>query len=154
MFFADLEPFDYMLPRPIPGVQAVGWLSAQKEFVHGTVPSWFLAKLLAIAARESVSVTRGVHRCEFCNHAEIWYDFPNKKVRLGSSEIWIPSGSNQTVYAAPDLILHYCSTHAYRPPDVFIDAVSDFNADSAWSGEDLRSQRVAELFTHLNRGTQ
>ncbi|MGV9301376.1 DUF7919 family protein [Amycolatopsis sp. NPDC003676] len=39
-----------------------------------------------------------------------------------SGEVRIP-GAPGTAYAAPSMIRHYITTHAYRPPQSFIDAV-------------------------------
>jgi len=36
---------------------------------------------------------------------------------LGSAELWIPG--TETLFAAPDLIVHYVREHRYLPPEAF-----------------------------------
>jgi hypothetical protein len=43
---------------------------------------------------------------------------------VGDAEVRVRA-SNGTVYAAPNLIVHYVAEHKYRPPDAFLGAVID-----------------------------
>lgn len=41
---------------------------------------------------------------------------------VGGAEIRV-TGADGTVYATPDMIIHYVERHQYKPPDQFIAAV-------------------------------
>ena len=69
---------------------------------------------------------RGFHRCEFCQDRKqrgpLVVEHQSKEFRLGFSVIFV-FGANATVFAAPDLIVHYVSSHHYQPPQSFTLAV-------------------------------
>ena len=65
----------------------------------------------------------GRQRCPLCRHtggpAELSYG--GMKVRLGSANVFVPT--EQYVFVAPTLVVHYIDAHEYAPPEVFQQAV-------------------------------
>lgn len=110
-----------------PGLQlrAVGWIE-QPSFPTGPVPQ---ACIVALAAAHSTGVfrdgTRGIHTCTLCgrNMRKVrWGLFPWRILRLkGHGHYLVRRGD--TVYMAPELLLHYIREHRYLPPEEFVDAV-------------------------------
>jgi len=108
-----------------PFVRAIGWLSRDRPFTTGAVPSTFLDKLRALVARAgkveaaySFGHFMGLHTCEMCPPP------PRESRRLGPAGVYnlaVPFGNLLCVFA--ELIVHYVEVHAYRPPTPFIDAV-------------------------------
>src|ERR1041385_1255485 len=97
---------------------AVGWLDDSHSFPTGPVPREVfdaLAKLLMNPWQPFVSA--GGHECELCRSIRVG----TQKVPVGSANLFVPT--EDVVYAAPSLILHYIDTHRYQPPGVFQDAV-------------------------------
>jgi hypothetical protein len=71
---------------------------------------------------------RGWHFCEFCDRDDRSFDpthieYRGRTVPLGDAEIRV-QGAQGTLDAAPNLICHYVTEHAYAPPPEFIEAVS------------------------------
>lgn len=61
---------------------------------------------------------RGVHHCEFCStERPVILGGPARdtQVWLGSAEIRA-QGADGTLYAAPNLVIHYITEHRYCPP--------------------------------------
>jgi hypothetical protein len=65
----------------------------------------------------------GVHECDLCPAGHVGFG--------GNGELQI-QGEPGIAYAAPFLITHYVTTHGYRPPQAFINAVLAVDAD-AWA---------------------
>ncbi|SNX56768.1 hypothetical protein SAMN06272735_1221 [Streptomyces sp. TLI_55] len=141
MFYEDLSPYDYFEDetfaaegrsffrvgfRPAYRRLAVGWLEVGRPCATGPVPAAFTEKLRAIIAVQSVNLCRGWHFCDLC---------PPDDPARGNGEIRVP-GAPGTAYAAPVLIGHYIDAHAYRPPQVFVDAVMAVDLD-AWAAADV-----------------
>src|SRR5205085_4860243 len=108
--YFDLEPF---ISERIynPHIVSVGWLHPAHSFTIGEVDATFLERLKALSRMPwEPYYTAGVHICELCpvNGA------------TGTQTIWVPGET--VVYVAPKLIIHYVEKHAYKPPDVFINA--------------------------------
>jgi hypothetical protein len=135
MYFDDLTPYSYAIPRPLPDVVNIGWLKEGFDFSTGVVPSNFFEKIKLLIAKCSVNKSRGFHECDICKSEDRETIIYNEKIfYLGASEIWI-RGNNNRIYASPDMIFHYLRCHSYMPPKEFIDAVECFDADSEWSAE-------------------
>ncbi len=124
-YFPDGSPYSYW-PGQSQAVN-VGWLDSEHEFPIDEVSDEFVAALARLC-RRSVETTRGYHRCEFClsvadgaTGLAIARDADGEFL-VGHAEIRArhPTG---TIFAAPNLIIHYVKEHGYRPPDAFIDAV-------------------------------
>ncbi|MET9210684.1 MULTISPECIES: DUF7919 family protein [unclassified Nocardia] len=128
MFFEDLSEYTYddedsfidiesgykaAWFRPTYTRLNVGWLAAGHPYPTGTVPHKFVEKLHAVQRVQMMNYCLGLHACDLCPAAEA----PEH-----SGEVRIP-GAPGTAYAAPSMIRHYITTHAYRPPQSFIDAV-------------------------------
>ncbi|MFI6514792.1 hypothetical protein ACIBF1_04435 [Spirillospora sp. NPDC050679] len=130
-FYPDLTDYEYAtntLPRSSSGESSrylnVGWLSREITFPTGaTDPA--AGHVLIRLATEPVNVFRGFHYCEFCDtESPIRIrvpELPGTVASLGTGEIHVP-GENGVVYVAPTLIIHYMESHAYLPPQEFIDA--------------------------------
>ena len=100
-------------------VRAIGWLDDKHAFPVGIAPAEFTDKLGRIIETETflglyengsiIPKFFGFHTCELCHN----YDH--------GDDIVVPS--NQVMYVAPKMILHYITEHGYLPPKQFIDAV-------------------------------
>ncbi|WP_234328255.1 hypothetical protein [Streptomyces sp. NRRL S-37] len=122
--FTDLESGFYGLwYRPAYTRLNVGWLEAGKPYATGPVPEAFVEKLEAVQRVQWMNVCLGVHECDLCPPG----DEPPPE---GNGELRIPATPG-LAYAAPYLITHYVTAHAYRPPRAFIDAVLAVDTD-AW----------------------
>jgi hypothetical protein len=115
-YFADLTPHTYTPTRDLV-VLNIGWLDTSHPFSTGETPAAFHESLLTLCKRP-VIVHRGFHVCQFCpqtpHHLEPEVR-GNGVIRVG--------GKGNVWYAAPTMIHHYVTAHAYKPPQVFIDAV-------------------------------
>jgi hypothetical protein len=69
-----------------------------------------------------VQLTRGFHRCDFCEVFPMFMTVDGEGISLGNGEIRV-AGTDGKVYAAPTLICHYIAGHQYCPPREFLDAV-------------------------------
>lgn len=115
-YFEDLSPYTYFAEADS-GLVNVGWLAKEYQFPKGALQPAFTAKLqtLPVCMR-----TRGWHTCPFCTYAEA-----HGYGRSASSSCEVRVRHLGVLYAAPELIKHYVSVHAYRPPSVFVLAVLD-----------------------------
>jgi hypothetical protein len=144
-YFPDGAAYSYCQSSS-PAVN-VGWLSKEHSFETET-PSERLLDDLWSFCRFSVHQTRGLHECEFCGapgeaplqlpdgkwkrasiawhrlQSEAWcVEHKGQKLYLGSSEIRVISRTG-VIYASPTLIFHYVSTHRYKPPERFREALA------------------------------
>jgi hypothetical protein len=116
----------------------VGWLDAPHDFDQGPTPSWLPDALLDIIAGPRINSMRGFHQCTFCPRpataarSMIKVGHRGRDLWLGHTEIRIPKQTG-TMFAAPSLIWHYVTSHGYRPPADFVDAVQRY--DSGWTTE-------------------
>lgn len=93
----------------------VGWLDAPRPVPTGDVPAWVSEKLLEMSSGPRVNVMRGFHTCTYCTDSH-----------RGNSELRVP-GEPGVMFAAPSLIGHYVTAHAYLPPRPFIDALATYD---------------------------
>jgi len=123
MYYEDLSAFEYTIRDAAPNLLNVGWLDAAHPYSQGSVPEEFLDRLFELC-RNPVNRTRGWQECQFCEKPSFGVKVTKDgtELVLGSAEIRV-AGENGLVYASPNLIYHYISSHRYRPPDVFIEAV-------------------------------
>jgi hypothetical protein len=104
-------------------IKNIGWLEAGHRF-ETQVPTEEILDFLWCHCQISVAQTRGIHQCDLCSTPQIVLaSRGGPRLLLGTSEIRVFSGSD-VVYAAPTLIYHYVRTHHYKPPDVFLNALS------------------------------
>jgi hypothetical protein len=120
----DLEPY-YGCPADAAlGLDplGVGWLQRGQAYPTGLVSEPFLAALLPFCYDDyvvcAVSVAR---RCPLCNEVPPPIERDGHNAHPGTGEIRVLGETE--IYAAPDLILHYISTHNYQPPEEFVQAV-------------------------------
>jgi hypothetical protein len=113
-WFADLTPHEYARAEAtVPPTLNVGWLSREYlDYPRGATSEAFVVRLAFIIEHAPTRVMRGSQFCELC---------PDQKVE--SSHEIRAVGADGTRYAAPMLIHHYATAHAYQPPQVFVDAV-------------------------------
>lgn len=106
----------------------VGWLDAPHPFPSGDVPEWVAPKLAEAIGRPLVNVMRGFHLCTHC-------DFDRRmltvgRLEMGHAELRVPGGDG-VMFAAPTLIWHYVTAHAYLPPQPFLDGLAAY--DPSWA---------------------
>ena len=100
---------------------AVGWLE-KMGFSTGRVPDECIDALVDACSGQILSDgSRGVHACALCGRGMPRVRWRGKTVRLKSHGHYLVL-LGQTVYMAPELLLHYIRTHHYRPPQEFIEA--------------------------------
>ena len=136
-YFPDLSPYAYV-HYGRPNVVHVGWLDGAHPFPKGRVAVDVIAKL-RLLAEKPVRLSRGWHFCEVCVTPDdvvvsylpnagkqidpkcSWVKWANQ--RRGNGEIAVTY--EETVFAAPVLILHYIEEHGYLPPAEFLTAVEN-----------------------------
>jgi hypothetical protein len=124
MFFEDLAPYEYQLPRKVRNVLMIGWLTGNAEFQRTEADTLFLNALRSLYPNHQVNKMRGYHKCQLCHNVSKKGPLESSlDVDLGAAELWIPSVDKSVIFAAPDMIIHYIETHQYRPPDCYRDAV-------------------------------
>jgi hypothetical protein len=116
MWYEDLSECNYfanLLPTRI----AIGWLEKGKQYTTGKTPREIVEKIYEFNKTDGMYYRfLGYHECDFC-------DFIN--IELGATTILI--AYKNKVYACPALITHYIESHSYRPPDEFIETVSNYD---------------------------
>jgi hypothetical protein len=124
-YFEDLSIYTYYNLNGInKKILNVGWLDHSFEYDKGNVSDEFLDKLVDFI-KVNLFVMRGFHVCNLClkplnNVLEVKHN--NKVMGLGFAEIRV-FGEDEKIYAAPNLIYHYITSHNYLPPTEFIKAV-------------------------------
>ena len=118
-YYADLS--EHTMIAAGSHVRAIGWLDDKHGYPKGIAPAEFVHKLRRITESETLlglyenesecllHKLLGLHTCELCdnyNHGD---------------DIVVPS--DQVMYVAPKMIVHYIKEHGYLPPEQFIDAV-------------------------------
>jgi hypothetical protein len=110
-WFEDLTPCDYFGEASAPILRAVGWLEQGKQFTTGDIDRKVYDKLAdlrrSFAHCHWVWMLRvtffGKHTCDLCANNQ-----------QGDKNLFIPS--NDGIYVAPELIIHYIDAHTYLPP--------------------------------------
>jgi hypothetical protein len=147
MFYQDLDPYHYELPRSVPDVVTVGWLARDHDYTLGIWSEKFLKALDILFSTNRVNQTRGVHVCELCGIRQTHFDkLSQQEFILGSAEIWLPSPDRKIIYAAPDLIYHYVRDHNYQPPSEYICAAVRADSDDEWDANLESEQRLAAAY--------
>ncbi|MEU1041922.1 hypothetical protein ACFYP4_15700 [Streptomyces sp. NPDC005551] len=120
-YYADLTRYSY--DESDREMLNVGWLALGHDYPTGIVDDRVVDALKVLSA-DYDNQMRGVHHCEFCRtdrpvvrggpslDTEVW---------LGSAEIRV-RGADGTLYAAPNLVIHYITEHRYCPPESFCSA--------------------------------
>ncbi len=126
-WFPDLSSYEY---RPGFRARNIGWLGEGHSF-EVSAPDESLLALLWEVCGILVFETRGLHTCHLCRASANSADgrlignvnsHGSESMLLGSAEAWFVCDGE--IFAAPNLIYHYADCHSYRPPDVFLAAVS------------------------------
>lgn len=151
MYFEDLTAYGYELPKSLADVINVGWLDDGHPFNCGTAPAGFADALRLWSLHAKANQMRGFQLCRLCHfggrqleYQQIEIEVEGQTVYLGSAEIWIPS-SDGTIFAAPNLIIHYVEAHSYLPPQGFIEAVMrPIPAD--WKAAIVAESKIKEAF--------
>lgn len=93
-------------------LRAVGWLQPDHDYSRGVVPDDLLAMLKKhVHSAFQFCAFGGWHDCEFCGACQ------------GFSNLIVPTA--ETVFVAPEMIVHYITDHGYRPPDDFLAALQN-----------------------------
>lgn len=122
-YYADLTRYSYS--ESDEEMCNVGWLAAKRGYPRGIVDERVVDALKALSAAYDNQM-RGIHHCEFCDaDRPVVLGGPtmDREVWLGSAEIRV-RGADGTLYAAPNLAIHYITEHQYRPPEEFCRAVA------------------------------
>ena len=107
----DLEPCHYF-PIECDALTAIGWLGKEAVFETGPVSEQFYCQLTELCSDPwQPIVSAGFHYCDLCQ-----FDAPRF-----SDNVFVPYRGK--IYVAPVAVVHYISTHWYRPPQIFVDAV-------------------------------
>jgi hypothetical protein len=138
-YYRDLTDYEYHGAFYRPGTKNVGWLGMSHEFDIAEPTEELLSRLWDFC-KISVAQTRGIHECEFCPGQSSYFAERNgERLLLGTAEIRVFSKTDG-LYAAPTLMYHYVRVHKYRPPDEFIEALTNGPAPSS-----------KEYFDHLGK---
>ena len=131
-YFNDLSVYTYFASeKPWPLQNNVGWLGPGQSFPTAK-PSESVLDLVWKFCKVRVNPMRGIHPCHLCPRGESHIppseshlsERNGEHLILGSAEI--RSFSNRgAIFAAPNLIYHYIAAHHYRPPDEFVDSLSE-----------------------------
>ena len=150
MFFGDLEPYRYRISAELTDVIAVGWLCSGRCYPQDSPTAEFVGALDRLLSSHRVNQTRGYHVCDFCSKAPLIHETQSeKKVMLGSAEIWVPSLERAVIYAAPDLIYHYLKEHRYLPPIEFINGALSASDSRDWDANTECKQRLEAAWSAL-----
>src|SRR6516165_1689908 len=123
-YYPELSVYRYSESEHRFGTVNVGWLESGHEFRKQEPTEEMLERLWGFC-RISISLSRGIHTCEFCSGVATYQAKRNEEtLLLGSTEIRVFSGRGH-IYAAPTLIYHYVSVHHYAPPDEFLRALNE-----------------------------
>ena len=127
MHFPDLAPCHYHRGPfdadewDVP-LRAIGFLEHPHPFDRGPVPAGFLDRfdMLARQTRDAFSqyVFRGLHECDLCIAAGV-----QGRPGIGGSAVNVLVPGAGEVFMATGALPHYVTTHGYRPPQSFVDAV-------------------------------
>ena len=110
--YRDLRPLTYFGYKYRHVLTAIGWLGRYSRFKRGYVSTDVLDQLQRLIAHSyQPMIFVGIHTCELCGS-----DGP-----AGAANLFVPTGDR--IFVCPELIVHYITSHGYRPPDVFQDAV-------------------------------
>lgn len=100
---------------------AVGWLE-KPGFPTGRVSDGCIEALVAAHPERIFSDgSRGTHACALCGREMPQVRWQGRTVRLRGHGHYLVV-TEQTVYMAPELLLHYIRAHRYRPPQEFVEA--------------------------------
>jgi len=146
MYFPDLSPYQYNVPRPLGNVLNIGWLDAGHPFESASNQANLVEAITQWFPAARVNPLRGFHICPFCGVRSRSEIIVNGRITpLGGTELWIRARGG-TIYAAPDMIAHYVGSHHYLPPQVFIDAVSDVSLKESWDAPKEFERLTLEAF--------
>ncbi|MFJ8104221.1 hypothetical protein [Streptomyces sp. NPDC096132] len=138
MEYLDLSPYEYA--RFPLALRCIGWLGREHGVQGSGEPPVTAAELtrLKTASQRLGSVMLGVHECEFC---------PEESAYQGTGEFryYLRNGES---YSAPMMVLHYVEAHAYRPPLVFREGLTE-TGDLPW---DVRAQRLSDILLDASEG--
>ena len=121
MWYKDLAKCNYFGEEYAKIFAAVGWLENGKPYTNGESPIIIVEKLHEFRKTSGMhQYFLGYHKCDFCKFSD---------VELGANTILI--AYKKQIYACPALITHYIEKHQYLPPVEFIEAVLNYDHQSA-----------------------
>jgi hypothetical protein len=122
--YEDLAPCDYFGVRD-DRLLAVGWLEREHAFPQGPVSQAFFESLAELLTNPwQPAALGGRHPCAFCmfTGGPAAVRMRDTDVLMGVSNLFVPT--EEVVFVAPSLVLHYIDAHEYAPPDAFRRAVA------------------------------
>lgn len=123
-YYGDLEPCTYFGSTLDGKLLAIGWLDADHDVPKGRVAREWVVKLAAamLAPWQPCSFA-GSHECELCRFSggPGTFCIDGMEISLGATNLFIPT--EEFVYVAPSLVLHYIDSHGYAPPQRFLTAL-------------------------------
>lgn len=138
--FDDLSLYSYYLKNQTPFIYNVGWVSPDKYYTQGNVPTTFIEKLVSIFnstgnIKFTFNEVRGNEPCCICNTQVETID-KGRLIPLGYCELLIPSIDKGFYYASPSLIIHYIKEHHYQPPEKYIDSVLALDLNQPFNAQE------------------
>ncbi len=90
-------------------------------------------------------------KCKLCGASDIPSDIPGLNL-LTEEWFFVPDDLNDVLYRVPVAILHYIDEHGYKPPNVFLGALSRFqNVNEYWYDDDPRLIVFSGTTGHVER---
>jgi hypothetical protein len=134
-YFPDLSLHRYLGNEKEISIN-IGWLDVSMPYPQGETSEEFRRKLLQFCiSGPRFYQTRGWRPCNLGNCP---YPVTINNYNLGSAELRIIGQSK--IYASPNLIIHYVTTHNYKPPDEFVDAILKSPPPDSKSYQELQMQ--------------
>ena len=107
-----------------PRLRMVGWLEMGHTFSQGAVDEIVFRKLVELLRDPwQPVVAGGFYSCTLCRFTRgpRYLEWNGTRVEMGCTNLYVPT--DQLVYVAPSMILHYIDAHSYLPPMKFCNAV-------------------------------
>lgn len=122
-YYEDLSKFEHK-GKIEKKTFSIGWIEDDTNFNKGKVSEQFIKSLFEYV-KFPINPTRSIYKNLVLDGENVSFVacYNGYNILLGTAEIRVIDNCNDTVYAAPNLILHYVMNHNYLPPENFINAV-------------------------------
>lgn len=122
-YFKDLTPLAGS-PLESSACLAAGWLEPEYAYPQGPLQPFVVERLIELLVDPwQPFADMGTHDCGFCRltGGPCQFTYGNTSIQMKVNNLFVPS--EQHVFVAPSLILHYMDAHQYCPPQEFQEAV-------------------------------